>query len=143
MAAYVKFYQYVDDLCKGVHNWTTSTGNVFKVVLTNTAPVQTNTVLANITQIASGNGYTTDGITTTQTLSNTTGTEKVLGTNVVWTGGPSPMAPFRYVVLYNSTPTTPLKPLVAYWDYGTAITLNNSETFTVAFDATNGIWQLT
>jgi hypothetical protein len=50
---------------------------------------------------------------------------------------------FRYVVLYNDTPTSPADPLIAWWDYGSNVTLNSGETFTVAFDATNGIFQLT
>ena len=140
MAAYNKFYSFVDDLSKGVHNFTTSTGNVLKVILSNTAPVATNTVLANITQIASGNGYTTNGITTTQTLTNTTGTEKLVCTNVVWTASVGTMGPFRYAVLYNSTAAS--GNLIAWWDYGSSVTLNPTETFTVSFDATNGVWQL-
>jgi hypothetical protein len=140
MATYNKFNSFVDDLSKAVHNFTTSTGNVFKVVLTNTAPVATNTILSNITQVASGNGYTTGGITTTQTLTNTTGTEKLVCTNVVWTASGGTMGPFRYAVLYNSTAAS--GNLIAWWDYGSSVTLNPTETFTVSFDATNGVWQL-
>ena len=140
MATYNKFQSFVDDLSKGVHNFTTSTGNVLKVVLTNTAPVATNTIISNITQIASGNGYTTGGATTTQTLTNTTGTEKLVCTNVVWTASAGTMGPFRYAVLYNSTPAN--GNLISWWDYGSSVTLNPTETFTVSFDAVNGVWQL-
>ena len=140
MATYNKFQSFVDDLSKGVHNFTTSTGNVLKVVLSNTAPVATNTILSNITQIAPGNGYTTGGLTTTQTLTNTTGTEKLVCTNVVWNASGGTMGPFRYAVLYNSTPVN--GNLIAWWDYGSSVTLNPTETFTVSFDATNGVWQL-
>jgi hypothetical protein len=140
VATYNKFQSFVDDLSKGVHNFTTSTGNVLKVVLSNTVPAATNTILSNITQIAAGNGYTTGGITTTQTLTNTTGTEKLVCTNVVWTASGGTMGPFRYAVLYNSTPVN--GNLIAWWDYGSSVTLNPTETFTVSFDATNGVWQL-
>ncbi len=45
-------------------------------------------------------------------------------------------------MIYNSTPTSPLKPLIGWWDYGSSITLNDTETFTVGFDATDGVLQI-
>jgi len=55
MAAYNKFLQFTKDLIDGVHDFDAHT---FKLMLTNTAPVNTNTVKANITEITAGNGYT-------------------------------------------------------------------------------------
>jgi hypothetical protein len=37
-------------------------------------------------------------------------------------------------VVYNDTPTSPADPLVAWFDYGSSITLIDGETFTVDFD---------
>lgn len=136
MAAYNKFQQFPKDLIDGVHDFD---GHTFKVALTNSAPVNTNTVLANITQIANGNGYTTGGTTTTISTSTSSGTAKVTGTDVVFTASGGSMGPFRYAVLYNDTPTSPADPLIGWWDYGSSITLASGETFTVDFDATNGI----
>lgn len=45
------------------------------------------------------------------------------------------VGPFRYVVLYNDTPASPADPLIAWWDYGSALTLNDTETFTIDFGA--------
>jgi len=42
--------------------------------------------------------------------------------------------------LYNDTATN--KELIGWWDYGSAITLASGETFTVDFDATNGVLTL-
>lgn len=135
MASYNKHYQFTKDLLDGVHAFATHT---FKVVLCNTAPVNTNTVLANLTQIANGNGYTTGGASSAMTTSTSTGTAKATGADVTWTASGS-MGPFRYADLYNDTPTSPADPLIAWWDYGTSITLAATETFTVDFDGTNGI----
>ena len=141
MAAFNKFDQFVQDVCSGVHQVQTGTTHVLKVALTNTAPVAGNTVIANITQVANGNGYTTDGATVgTITGAQTSGTMKVTGgTDPVFTATGS-LGPFRYAVLFNSTPTSPLKPLIGWWDYGSSVTLATGETFTVDIDQTNGLF---
>lgn len=134
MVAYNKFQDFVEQLGLGVHDLDAA-AHVLKVALTNTAPVATNTILGNITQIASGNGYTTDGEDTTNTWSETGGTATLGATDVVWTAGPSAMAQFRYVVTHNDTQTTPVKPLVCWWDNGSAVDLANGESFTVDFQS--------
>lgn len=129
-SAYNKFQDFSEQLVNGVHDFDAHT---FKVALTNSAPVATNTVLANITQIANGNGYTTGGTATTVAVSETTGTTTVTGTEVVFTASGT-LGPFQYAVLYNDTPTSPADPLIAWFDYGSAITLGTGETFTVRFN---------
>jgi hypothetical protein len=138
MAAFNKFNDFAEQLLSGVHNFASHT---FRVVLTNTAPVATNTILANITQISNGNGYTTGGTATTMSVSETSGTARATGTDVVFTATGA-VGPFRYAVLYNDTATSPADALVGWWDYGSAVTLANTETFTVDFDGTNGILAL-
>lgn len=138
MAAYNKFQQFIEDQFEGVHDWDAHT---FKVMLTNVAPSASNAVKADLTEIAAGNGYTAGGTATTITTSETSGTFKAVGTDVVFTASGGSIGPFRYAVLYNDTPTSPADPLVGYWDYGSSITLAALETFTVDFDATNGIFQ--
>lgn len=135
MATQNKFNQFTKDLVDGVHDFDAHT---FKVVLTNTAPVAANTVLANITQIANGNGYTTGGTATTMSTSTSSGVAKITATDVVFTATGA-MGPFRYAVLYNDTPTSPADPLISWVDYGSAVTLAAGETFTVDFDGTNGL----
>lgn len=141
MAAFVKYNQFVQDLASAVHQFQTGTTHVLKVALTNTAPnVSTNTVLANITELSTGGGYTAGGISVgTITGSQTSGTFKLVGgTDPVWTATTG-FGPFRYAVLFNDTPTSPLKPLIGYYDYGSSISLAANETFTVDLDQTNGI----
>lgn len=143
MAAYNKFQDYAEQVNKAVHNWSTHT---FKVVLTNTAPSAANTILSDITQISSGGGYTAGaggGLTLdTVTLSETSGTAKVTIADEVFTASAS-VGPFRYTPIYNDTATSPADALVCWYDYGSAVTLANGESFTWDFDATNGLWQMT
>lgn len=140
MATYNKYQDYADQLIRGVHDWDAHT---FKVMLSNTAPnAATHTVRADVTELGAGNGYTSGGTTTSITVSETGGTAKVVGTDVVFTASGGSIGPFRYAILYNDTPTSPADPLIGWWDYGSSITLLDTETFTVDFDATNGILTL-
>jgi hypothetical protein len=131
MATYQKFEDFSDQLIRGVHDFDAHT---FKVALTNSAPLVTNTILANITQIAGVNGYTTGGTATTIAVAEVAGTTTVTGTQVVFTASGGSMGPFRYVVLYNDSATSPADALIAFGDYGSSITLADTETFTVKFN---------
>jgi 5-deoxy-D-glucuronate isomerase len=132
MATFNKFQDFSEQLTIGTHDFD---ANTFKVMLTNVAPVATNTVKANLTEISAGNGYTAGGTATTITVVETTGTTTVSGTQVVFTASGGTMATFQYVVLYNDTATN--KNLVGWWDYGTAVSLADTETFTVKFSNTS------
>lgn len=143
MATYNKIQDYTEQLNKAVHNWSTHT---FKAVFCNVAPVATNTVLADLTQISTGGGYTAGaggGVTLdTVTLTESSGTAKVTIADEVFTASGASVGPFRYVAIYNDSATSPADALVMWYDYGSSITLADGETFTVDFDATNGLWQL-
>jgi hypothetical protein len=140
VATYQKFNAFTENQLISNMDWNADT---FKVMLCNTAPVATNSVKADLTEISAGNGYTAGGTATTISVTRSSGTTKVVGTDVVFTASGGTIGPFRYAVLYDDTPTSPADPLVAFWDYGSSVTLNSGETFTVDFDATNGIFQLT
>lgn len=138
MATYNKFNAFVLDLTDKVHNLGSDT---LKVMLTNTLPTAANAVKTDITEISAGNGYTAGGTAAALTSNTqTSGVQKLILGNVVFTATGS-VGPFRYAVLYNSTAAS--GNLIAWWDYGSSLSLNNTDTFTVAFDATNGVEQLT
>lgn len=138
MAAYNKFNVFVKDVADKVHNLGSDT---LKVMLTNVAPVATNTVKANITDLSTANGYTAGGSTAAYVSdTDTSGTYKLILAQVVFTASGGSIGPFQYAVLYNSTPVA--GNLIDWWDYGTAITLTNGNSFTVALDQTNGVFTL-
>ena len=143
MASFVKYQCFVEHLAEKVHNLGADT---LKIALTNTAPnVATHTVRADIAEIAAGNGYTAGGNTAAvSTSAQTAGVYKLtLADPATWTAAGGTIGPFRYAVLYNDTPTSPIDPLIGYWDYGSSITLQVGETFTVDLDQANGVLTIT
>lgn len=143
MASYNKHQDYAEQLNKGVHIWSSHT---FKAVLCNTAPTAANTILSDLTQISNGGGYTGGAggglALDTVTLTEASGTAKVTIADEVFTATGASVGPLRYVDIYNDSATSPADALVCWFDYGSSITLADTETFTLDFDATNGLWQL-
>jgi hypothetical protein len=134
MASFNKFHQFVEDLAKGVHNLDTGS---LKILLTNTAPVATNSIKGDLTEISAGNGYSAGGSALTSVdAEQTTGTLALSAADLVFTASGGSIGPFRYAVLYNDTPTSPADPLIGWWDYGSSITLADTETFTVDLGST-------
>lgn len=140
MASFQKFNQFVEDLAEKVHNLGSDT---LKVMLTNTAPVATNSIKGDLTEISAGNGYTAGGAAATISSSaQTSGTYKLVLADVTFTASGGSIGPFRYAVLYNDTPTSPADPLIGFWDRGSSLTLNDGDSFTWDADATNGVLQI-
>ena len=137
MASFNKFNCFVEDMAEKAHNLSSDT---LKVALTNTAPTAADTTW-NTTDHpapAAANGYTAGGNSCTiSSSSQSSGTYKlVLADPATWTATSGGLGPFRYAVLYNSTASA--KP-IGWWDYGSSVTLADTETFAVDFDATNGV----
>jgi hypothetical protein len=143
MASFNKFNCFVADLSHALHDMLTGTAQVYKVYLSNTAPAASNTVYNTPADLAAGNGYAAGGVSIGAISGGqTAGTFRFIGgTDPAWTADGGSIGPFQYAVLYNST--SPTRPLIGWWDYGTPITLTNGNTFTVDLDQTNGILTLT
>jgi hypothetical protein len=140
MVAALKHNGFPEDIAEKVHNLG---ADALKVMLVNSpAPVATNLTKSTLTEIAAGNGYSAGGTTAAITTSaQASGVYKLVLGDVVFTASGGTIGPFRYAVLYNDTPTSPADPLIQSYDYGSSITLADGETFTVDFDATNGVLQ--
>ena len=138
MASFTKFQPFVENLAEKVFNLGSDT---LKLVLTNTAPVNTQSVLDLVTNHpppAAANGYTTGGNTVTITTSaQLTGAYKLVLADSVFTATAGGIGPFRYAILYDDTAAA--DQLIGFWDYGSSITLADGETFTWDADPTNGI----
>lgn len=131
---YNKFNCFVADVANKVHNLGSDT---LTIALSDIAPVATNTVLANITEIAYTN-LSSRNITVTSSA-QTSGTYKLVANQLTLTASGT-VPQFRYVVLYNNTSTN--DNLIAWYDVGSEVNLVNGDSFLVGFDLTNGILQL-
>lgn len=135
IASYHKFEQFVADLAAGVHDLGSDT---LKIYLSNTAPSASgDAVKADLAEISTGNGYT-GPMDVLNTDAEAGGVETVTGTKVVFEASGGDIGPFRYIVLFNDTPTSPADPLIGYWDYGSATSIPDGETFAVKFDNSTG-----
>jgi len=143
MAAFTKYNTFVDEMSKGGHNLQADS---FKVALTNTAPPAPGTTdtiwsAAIYPPPAAANNYTSGGNALTISSATTAAyVFKMIINDSVFTATAGGIGPFRYSIVYN---TSKSNKVVGYYDYGSSITLADTETFTVDFDPTNGMIQMT
>jgi hypothetical protein len=128
MATFNKFNSFSEALAEKVHNLGS---DQLTVALTNSAPLATNTILANITEISYTNCSTRNITTVSSTQSS--GTYTLVLQDLVLTASGGSVGPFRYVVVYNNTATN--DELIGWVDYGSSITLADTETLTIDFAA--------
>ena len=143
MASFTK----VNDFVVNLANAMDMDADTLIVALSNTDPTSGtdvtadgNGILANISQISYTNlsSRTLTNVSSTQT----SGTYKLTADDLTLTASGGSVAAFRYIVIYNDTVTSPADPVIGYYDYGTSLTLNDGDTFTIDI-GTNGILTLT
>lgn len=134
MASYNKFNQTIADVFNGVHDFSSDT---FKVMFTNTAPVAGNSVKADLTEIAAGNGYTAGGSVVNISASTQTGGAyaAAMTGDVTITASGGTIGPLRYAAIYNDTSAN--DSLVGWFDYGSSITLADGESITFRSNGVN------
>jgi len=132
-ATFTLFQDFKEQLGKGKHSLASDT---IKVALTNSAPNATDATLSQISQISAtggytagaGGGYSLTGVSYTE--ASGTGTFTHTDPFVITASGGS-VGAFRYLVYYNDTQTSPADALIGYLDYGSSITLADTETISI------------
>lgn len=138
MASFNKIADFVEHVAEGVHNLGSDT---LTIALSNTAPGSESTpptgdgdgVLANVTQVSYAN--CSSRVLTVSSSAQASGTYALVLSDLVLTASGGSVGPFRYIYIYNDTPTSPADALIAYYDYGSALTLNDGESLTLDFGA--------
>jgi len=146
MATFNKVNGFVEHLAEGVHNLGADT---LTIALSDTAPAAetpdptvntADAILANVTEVTYTN--LSSRALTVSASAQASGTYKLTITDITLTSTGGSTGPFRYVYIYNDTPTSPADPLIGYYDYGSSITLADGESLTVNFDDSNGVLTL-
>ena len=139
----------VNDFVKNaVHNMDLESDQI-KIALTNTAPASEtsnptsdgNGIVGNLTEISYTNLSSRN--VTTSSSSQTSGVYKLVLADLTMTASGGSVGPFRYVYVFDDTVTSPADPIIGYYDYGSSLTLNDGDSFTVDFSAANGVLQIT
>ena len=133
MVAYVKCTAGVEPLLEAINAQT----DTWKVALSNADPTAKTTFVAGTDDLATGAGYTAGGnVATVASATQAAGVYKLLlNSPAIWTST-GIIGLFRYAILWNTTQAVP----IGFWDYGSSIQLNNTDTFTVTLDGANGVF---
>lgn len=133
MASFNKFNQFVEDLGDALHSLKAA-GHTLKVYASNAAPsASLDLIKTDLAEITVENNYPSGGSDVQNDASESGGTLTVTGVDVVWTASGGSFGPLQYIVLYNDTHASDA--LIGWWDYGSAVTVNDTETFTTDFGA--------
>lgn len=136
-----------DFVVNAVHNMDLESDQL-AVALTNTTPGSESTnpttdgngIVGNLTQISYSNVSSRN--LTTSSSSQSGGVYKLVVADLTLTASGT-VGPFRYIYIFDDTVSSPADPIIGYYDYGTSLTLNNGDTFTLDFSPSNGVIQLT
>jgi len=131
MASYNKFEDFAEQIGKGTHQLHAA-GHTLKIYASNTTPsASADAVKADLAEITAENGYPSGGSDIQNDYTESSGTGTLTGVDVTWTASGGSFGPLRYVVLYNDTAAN--DELIAWWDYGSSVTVSDGETFTCDF----------
>ena len=130
MAAFNLFDDFAEQLAKGIHNFGTDT---IKMFLSNTIPTATDTILVDITEIAYTN--ISGGVAPTVPVAVSNAADTVLTSDAVVITATAAVPTFQYYGLYNDSAVSPADALICWFDHGSAVTLADTETFTVNFNS--------
>lgn len=145
MATFTQINDFAEHVAEGVHDLGS---DQLAVALSNTAPgsessdptADGNGVLGNVTEVSYTNlsGVNPRNLTTS-TSAQTSGTYKLVIADLTLTAG-GDVGPFRYVYTYNEDAAS--DQIIGVHDYGSSITLHDTETLDLDYDGTNGLMQI-
>lgn len=130
MASMVKFEAGIEKVLNELVDLFGTT-DTLRVLITTDSSASGDAVLADVTQIAGNNGYTTNGEDIQNDSTRTGGTVTLTAVDVVWTasgGNLGSSTTGRYFPVYDATAAG--TDLLFYHDYGATFTVATGETMT-------------
>ena len=134
MATFVKINSFVENLAEKKIDLS---GAELTIALTNTGHNAAWTQLSDLTEVSYAN--CSSRVITVSTSSQTAGTYKLVCADLTLTASGA-VGPFRYVYIYDDSSTD--DKLIGYYDYGSAVTLADGDTFKIDFDGSAGVLTL-
>ena len=133
MAALQVFESFLEAMAEKKHDFSSDT---FSVQFMNTEPsVSADLIETDLpADLSTGNGYTalTGVVLNNPSSTSSGGTYTFDIDDEVFTASGA-VGPFQYIVMFNETAGN--NELIGYYDHGSAVTLANTETFTITFNA--------
>ena len=136
MATFVKYETFIEALANKLIDAFGTTDTWRAVIHTDAPTVATDSVLTDVTEISTANGYAGGGENATFNSTRSGATVTATGTDIVWTasgGNLGNSTTGRYFTLYDDTSTA--NDLWCSWDYGATFTVASGETMTLDFGA--------
>jgi hypothetical protein len=138
MADFTKVDSFVEYLAESEMNLAADS---LKVALTNSDPTRLASVLADITEISVGNGYSAGGNAITILSSGqVAGVYTLVLDDWTVTASGAAIGPFQYFVLLDSSIAG--SPIIGYWDAGAPITVADGDYSTLDLSASAGAIQI-
>ncbi len=135
MANFVKYEAFIENLCNELVD-VFGTTDTFKAAIATSADtpvVGTDDEMADVSQVT-GTGYTALGTDIQNDGTRSGGTLTMVAVDHTWTATAADWTAGRYIVIHDDTSVT--DKLMNYYDYGSAFTVGDGETFTVDYGAT-------
>jgi hypothetical protein len=131
-ASFNKFQTFMLQVGQGAHQLHAA-GHAVKAYLSNEQPLVTDDVLGDIAEIdvSDETNHGAGGADIENDYTESGGQGTLTAVDKVFEASGGTVGPFQFVVLNNTTGDL----LVGWFDYGSAITLQDGETFTVDFGA--------
>ena len=136
MVAAVKYEPFIEGLTDKLFDLFGTTDTLKIAIHTDAPTAATDDELADLTQIAGSNGYTTGGEDIQNDATRTGGTVTMTAVDVVWTasgGNLGASTTGRYFSIHDDTALTDR--LLMSYDYGATFTVAAGETLTADFGA--------
>lgn len=122
------------DLVNGEHDFQASAASVYAYYTAAAPSASGDSVFSDLPEIsgtAAVGGYVAGGYDVqNDTAEISGGVAKMTAVDVAFTATAGGIGPFRYVPIYNKSNGSRL---IAYWDYGSDLSLSEGESFTVDF----------
>jgi hypothetical protein len=131
MVAFNFFDAFTEHTAEKVHNLGSDTLTVALCSAANAPSASADAVLADVTQISYTN--LSSRVLTTSSSAQTAGDYALTLGDLTLTASGGSVAAFRYILIYNDTPTSPADPLIGWYDYGSDLTLATGESLLIDF----------